>query len=115
MERRDRYEGLGDGLSRAFELTIASVVLGGIGLAVDRWLGTVPLFTIAFTVLALVGVGISLWYSYDARMRTEESQRVWARPLATGRRPVGGEGVPPNVVGGELLGGEVLGGEVAGR
>ena len=34
-ERRDMYNGFGDGLARAFELAVTPVVFGGIGFGLD--------------------------------------------------------------------------------
>jgi hypothetical protein len=95
VQRRDTYEGLAGGGSRAFELTLAAVVLGGLGWALDSWLGTMPVFTIILFVLAVAGMSISLWYDYDTRMRAMESGAPWA-----GGGRAGDPATPPEVADG---------------
>ena len=47
-----------------------------IGLVLDRWLGTTPLFMITLTVLAVVGFFISLKYRYTEEMERLEAERA---------------------------------------
>jgi F0F1-type ATP synthase assembly protein I len=54
-------------------LTVALFVLVGYGL--DRWLGTVPWFTIGMTVLAGIGFFAKYKYQYDAAMERHEAER----------------------------------------
>lgn len=78
-DRRDLYNGFGDGLSRAFELAVTPAIFGAIGYGVDRWLGVVPLFTIVLTLFALVGVSYMMWVRYDADMKRLEEEAVWSK------------------------------------
>lgn len=48
----------------SFELVLSGVILGLIGLYIDRKLGTTPLFVVSLTILGFVGSGISLYYRY---------------------------------------------------
>ncbi len=58
------------------DVALVTLVFLGVGWALDRWLGTKPLFTIALVVLALIGEFVRFWYDYDARMKVLEAQRV---------------------------------------
>ena len=76
--KRDLYNGFGNGLSRAFELAVTPAVFGGIGYAIDRAAGMVPVFTIVLLLLALAGMFVRMWYGYDAEMKGHESRGAWA-------------------------------------
>lgn len=78
-QRRDLYNGFGDGLALAFELALTPAVFGGLGWLADRALGTTPLFTLVLLVFAFCGVGYMTWFRYEASMRAEEEQAVWRR------------------------------------
>lgn len=79
MDSRDRRElnnNFGDGLSRAFELTLTPMVAAGIGLLIDRWLGITPILTVLF---AIWGIGVTMyttWIRYDSDMRRHEDERM---------------------------------------
>ena len=55
-------------------LTVALFVAAGYGL--DRWLGTLPWFTIGMTVLAGIGFFAKFKYQYDAAMEQHEAERL---------------------------------------
>lgn len=76
-DTRDLYNGFGNGLARAFELAVTPAVFGGIGYAVDRSIGTVPLVTIGLLLFALVGMFVRMWYGYDAEMKAHEARGPW--------------------------------------
>jgi F0F1-type ATP synthase assembly protein I len=78
-DRRDLYNGFGDGLSRAFELAITPAVFAGLGWLVDRALGTTPLFMIVLLLFAVAGVGYMTWFRYEADMKAREAEAVWGR------------------------------------
>lgn len=78
-DRRDLYNGFGDGLARAFEFAVTPAVFGAMGYGLDRWLGLVPLFTLLLTIVALVGMTYMMWVRYDAEMRQHEQRGSWAR------------------------------------
>lgn len=65
--------------SGGFELALSPVLLGLVGYLLDRWLGTVPVFTTVFSVVALVGVCIKIYYGYKAEMDIHEANAPWAR------------------------------------
>ena len=79
QDRRDLYNGFGDGLARAFEFAVTPMVFAAMGYGLDRWLGTAHLFTVALVVLALVGQFVMMWVRYDAEMRRHEADAVWNR------------------------------------
>lgn len=62
---------IGLGVEVAFTLA----VFLGIGVLLDNWLRTRPLFIIVMVVLALVGQFAKLWYEYDAKMKLLADQR----------------------------------------
>jgi F0F1-type ATP synthase assembly protein I len=78
-DRRDFYNGFGDGLARAFELALTPAIFGGLGFLADRALGTTPLLTIVFLLFAVCGVGYMTWFRYEAEMKRHEAEAVWAR------------------------------------
>ena len=54
-QRRDFSRDLNRDLNRSsggFELAFVAAIFGGIGLLVDRWVGTTPVFTLALFFLA---------------------------------------------------------------
>ncbi len=78
-EKQNRYAGLDDGFSKAFEIAFTPVIFCGIGYVVDRVAGTTPLFMIVLTVFAVVGMFVRLWYRYDDAMKAEQSKTLATR------------------------------------
>lgn len=81
-QRRDFSRELNRDMSRSsggFELAFVAAIFGGLGLLLDRWVGTTPVFTLVLFFLAIVGTVIKLWIAYDVRMRELESEGPWAR------------------------------------
>lgn len=78
-EQPTRYAGLGDGFTRAFEIALTPALFCGFGYLTDGLAGTRPVFMIGFTVFAVVGMFLRLWYVYDATMVTEQAKAVAAR------------------------------------
>lgn len=78
-DRRELYNGFGDGLARAFELAVTPAIFGLMGYGLDRWLGLFPLFTIVLLLFALVGEFVMMWIRYDAEMKRHEADAVWNR------------------------------------
>lgn len=99
-ERRDMNRGFGDGMSRAFELALTPMVVGGVGFLLDRWLGLVPLLTIVFSLWGLGVATYMTWLRYDREMQAHESQRRDAaahrpgRPMRWARTGGAGAGDP---------------------
>ena len=78
QDRRDLYNGFGNGLSRAVELAVTPAIFGGAGWLVDRWVGLYPLFTIVLALAGVIGTFLSTWYRYEAAMKAEEARSPWA-------------------------------------
>lgn len=97
--RGEMYTSFGQGFSRAFELAVTPTLFGAMGYGLDQWLGTLPVFTAIFSLVALVAMLLRTWYGYCHRMEALEAQGPWARhrpssqPPGTGRRgPSAGAG-----------------------
>ena len=65
-----------DNIGRGMEFAILVVMFLGLGYVLDRIFGTKPLFMIALVVVSLIGQFASMWYSYDARMKQHEADRL---------------------------------------
>jgi F0F1-type ATP synthase assembly protein I len=81
-DRRDTYNGFGEALSRAVELVVTPLIFGLLGYALDRGLGTVPVFAVVLSLFALCGMGVRVWFSYDHAMRAHEAAGPWAKHKA---------------------------------
>lgn len=62
-----------------YELVFSPLLLALIGYGIDRLLGTVPLFTVTFAVLGLIGAVTKLYFSYRSEMERHEAAGPWAR------------------------------------
>lgn len=67
-DRRDLYNGFGNGLNRAFELVLVPLIFAAPGWLLDRWIGTSPLFALLTGGFGLAGVVIRMYYEYSAKM-----------------------------------------------
>lgn len=88
-QRRELYQGFGDTLAVAFELAVTPVVVGLMGYGLDRWLGTTPILTVVFVLMAIVGLSARMFYGYDARMRVHEANGPWAKRVPPATPPPG--------------------------
>ena len=52
----------------SFELVLAPVLMALVGLGIDAWLGTRPLFILLFTVWGAVGAFVSIYVRYRRQM-----------------------------------------------
>ncbi len=66
----------------SYELVLSAVVLGLIGLVIDRQVGVTPVFTIACTVLGFVGATLSLYYRYRHQIAQLEAETAELRASA---------------------------------
>ncbi len=78
-EKRDLYNGFGDGMALAFQIALTPAIFGGLGFLLDAKLDKTPLFTIAFFTLSMIGLFISLWARYEEKMKAQEANAAWAR------------------------------------
>ena len=78
-ERQDLNNGFGNAMSRAFELAMTPAIFGGLGWLLDRWVGTLPLFTLLLFLFGVAGTGYMAWFRYDQEMKAQEADAVWNR------------------------------------
>jgi F0F1-type ATP synthase assembly protein I len=76
---RELYNGFGDTLTVAFELALIPVIFAGLGLLLDNWLGTRPLFLVFWVVLAAAGLGAKMYYRYKLKMDELEAEAPWRK------------------------------------
>ena len=81
---REMREGSGDAFAAAFELVATPAIFGFLGWLLDGRMGTAPIFTVAFVVIAL---------AYASWRLPTTSARAWSGP-AWNDRPHGGPRVP---------------------
>ena len=86
-DRRELYNGFGDSLSRAFELVVTPAVFGFFGWLLDRWIGTTPAFTMAFTLFVFGYVAWKLWHGYETDMQAHEGRLGVRRQPDPGGHP----------------------------
>ena len=63
-------------VSQGAELAVGILVFFLIGLGIDAWLGTTPVFMIALTVFSVVGNFVKMYYAYTNTMEQLEEQRA---------------------------------------
>ena len=80
--RRELNNGFGDAMAKAVELTLTPVIMGGIGLLLDRWLGTWPVFALIFFLFTIGYVVWKMFVRYDAEMRRHEANIPGRKPGA---------------------------------
>ena len=79
--------GYGDSVGQGMDGALTLLVFFGLGYAIDRWLGTTPLFMIGLFLLVAVVLFVSWKARYTARMEVLEATR---KADVTRHRPVGG-------------------------
>jgi F0F1-type ATP synthase assembly protein I len=55
------------------------LLLAAIGYGLDRLFGTVPVLTITFGVLGLIGAVTKIYFSYRSDMEHHEANGPWAQ------------------------------------
>lgn len=63
----------------SFELVFSPLLLGLLGFVLDRWLGTLPIITIVFSVAGLLGACVKLYCGYKTEMDQHEATAPWAK------------------------------------
>jgi F0F1-type ATP synthase assembly protein I len=63
----------------SYELVVSPLILALIGNGLDRWWGTLPIFTILFAVVGLVGACIKIYYGYTSEMDQHDAEGPWAK------------------------------------
>lgn len=62
--------------SGSYELVLGPVLFAIVGLFIDRWLGTTPLFIIGLTIFAIVGAAVSSYYRYRYQIDQLEAETL---------------------------------------
>lgn len=65
-----------EGSGHGVELALLVLVYLLIGIGLDAWLNTQPIFTIALVLLAVIGQFVKTYYVYNARMNQLEQERA---------------------------------------
>jgi len=66
-------------MAAAMEFVVTPSVLGLLGWLLDARIGTPPLFTVGLALTAIVGVSVSHYFRYMARMAREDEGKPWTR------------------------------------
>jgi F0F1-type ATP synthase assembly protein I len=80
--RAATQQGYNDALTQALTFVVAPVLLGLLGFAIDRWLGTGPVFMLALASLGVVATFVTAYYEYQARCAREDEGKPWSRRRA---------------------------------
>jgi F0F1-type ATP synthase assembly protein I len=62
-----------------YELVFSPLLLALVGFGLDKLLGTLPLLTIVFAVLGLVGAVTKVVYTYNSEMEQHEKSGPWVK------------------------------------
>jgi F0F1-type ATP synthase assembly protein I len=73
------WQGFSDALAYSVQIAGTTVILVLLGLWLDNSIGTRPLFTVAFGLLAVTGQGISAYYRYMSDVAREQKGKPWTR------------------------------------
>ena len=65
-----------EGSGHGVELALLVFVYLLIGIGLDAWLNTQPIFTITLVLFAVIGQFVKTYYVYNARMKQLEEERV---------------------------------------
>ena len=82
MDLRDRQalnNGFGNALALAVEIVVTPLVFALGGWAIDRSLGTSPLFALLLGLFAAIGLAVRMYYQYRDDMAREEEGKPWTR------------------------------------
>ena len=82
--RQELYNGFGETLARGIEFALTLAIFFGMGYGLDRLTGLLPVFTIVFVVVGLVGLVTKSYYTYEAKMRALDAASPWR---GTRKRP----------------------------
>ena len=76
-----------DAFAHAGALVLVPVVLGLLGVVIDRALGTHWVFTALLATLGVIGSFASAYYRYEARMAQHDEGKPWTRRQQNGDAP----------------------------
>ena len=61
----------------SFELAFGPVIMALLGLWLDRTIGTVPVFTLLFALVGVLGAFTKVYYSYKHSMAALDQEGAW--------------------------------------
>lgn len=73
------YTGFGNALGQAVEIVATPFLFFLLGLWLDHAFGTGSILRVTLFVVALVGVGVTAYYRYQAAMDEAEEGKPWKR------------------------------------
>lgn len=77
-QRRELTQQMGR-TTGGYELVFSPLLLALIGYGLDRLFGTVPVLTIIFGVLGLIGAVTKMYFTYRSDMEQHEANGPWAK------------------------------------
>ena len=77
-QRRELTEQVGR-TTGGYELVFSPLLLALIGYGLDRLFGTLPILTVVFAVVGLLGAVTKIYYSYRSEMEQHEASGPWAK------------------------------------
>ena len=77
--RRELNQGFGDTFVKGIELALTLAIFAGMGYGLDRLLGILPVLTIVFFLIGVVGLGAKSYYEYEAKMQALDAAAPWAK------------------------------------
>jgi F0F1-type ATP synthase assembly protein I len=80
--RAAAQEGYNDGLTQALTFVVGPVILGLIGFALDRWLGTRPALMLSLASFGVVATFVTAYYEYRAKCARDDEGKPWTRRQA---------------------------------
>jgi F0F1-type ATP synthase assembly protein I len=81
--RQELYNGFGDTFTRGMEMVLTPILLAGMGYLLDWIFGLVPVLTVVFAIVGVIGVAMKEYYTYAAAMQAHEDNAPWAKRKAT--------------------------------
>jgi F0F1-type ATP synthase assembly protein I len=77
-QRRELTQQMGR-TTGGYELVFSPLLLALVGFGIDKLLGTLPLFTVVFAVLGLLGAVTKIVYTYNSEMEEHEKSGPWVK------------------------------------
>ncbi len=90
-QRGETYRGADRALAMAFDLTLTPAIFGFLGYRLDRWVGSMPVFTIVLSMVALSYVVWKAYVAYEAEMQVHEARLRGNRDRGRRSRPTTGQ------------------------
>lgn len=78
-ESRDLFGSFGNGWMAAFDIALTPLVIAGVGLLLDRRLGTLPILTLVLFFVGVVGMALRMYYGYSQEIEAESAGQPWGK------------------------------------